>query len=126
MTTDSRGLSMHDLARTFKAEAGLAPHAFQVRLRVLRAKRLLAAGPSTAGTAGTAAECRSFDQAHLTSQFKQHVGVTPDSCARGGVSRPCNHRPSQSARVWRCGSEISSPPPRPASGRPSPGDRSGT
>ena len=78
MTTDLSGLSMHDLARTFKAEAGPAPHAFQVPLWVLRAKRLLAAGPSTAGTA---AECGSLDQAHLTGQFKHHAGVTPGSYA---------------------------------------------
>jgi AraC-like DNA-binding protein len=74
------GLSMFRLARTFKAETGLAPHAYQVQLRVLRAKRLLAAGRSIAETAG---ECGFCDQAHLTRQFKRHVGVTPGVYARG-------------------------------------------
>ena len=49
---------MHDLARTFKAEAGQAPHDFQVQLRVLPAKPLLAAGPSTAGTAADCGSAR--------------------------------------------------------------------
>jgi AraC-like DNA-binding protein len=78
------GLSMYRLARTFKAETGLAPHAYQVQLRVLRAKRLLAAGHSIAQTA---ADCGFFDQAHLTSQFKRHVGVTPGTYARGITGR---------------------------------------
>jgi AraC-like DNA-binding protein len=79
------GLSMYRLARTFKAETGLAPHAYQIQLRVLRAKRLLATGHSIAETA---ADCGFFDQAHLTSQFKRHVGVTPGSYARGSSIRP--------------------------------------
>jgi AraC-like DNA-binding protein len=74
------GLSMYHLARTFKAETGVAPHAYQVQLRVLQAKRLLAAGH---GIAETAAECGFYDQAHLTAQFKRHVGVTPGTYARG-------------------------------------------
>lgn len=78
------GLSMYRLARTFKAETGLAPHAYQVQLRVLRAKRLLAAGH---GIAETAAQCGFFDQAHLTSQFKRHVGVTPGVYTRGTAGR---------------------------------------
>jgi AraC-like DNA-binding protein len=77
---DVSGLSLYRLARTFKAETGLAPHAYQVQLRVLRAQRLLAAGHSIAQTA---ADCGFFDQAHLTSQFKRHVGVTPGVYARG-------------------------------------------
>jgi AraC-like DNA-binding protein len=80
------GLSMYRLARTFKAETGLAPHACQIQFRVLRTKRLLAAGRPIA----VAAEgCGCYDQPHLTGQFKRHVGVTP-----GGVrARHC--------RRWR-------------------------
>jgi AraC-like DNA-binding protein len=78
------GLSMYRLARTFKTETGLAPHAYQVQLRVLRAKRLLAAGH---GIAETAVQCGFFDQAHLTSQFKRHVGITPGVYARGTAGR---------------------------------------
>lgn len=78
--TKLTGLSMYHLARTFKAETGVAPHAYQVQLRVLQAKRLIAAGRSIADTA---AECGFYDQPHLTAQFKRHVGVTPGTYARG-------------------------------------------
>lgn len=81
------GLSMHHLARTFKAETGVAPHAYQVQLRVLQAKRLLAAGKAIAETA---AECGFYDQAHLTAQFKRHVGVTPGTYARGMTALPAS------------------------------------
>ena len=73
------GMSTYHLARTFKAEIGMAPHAYQVQLRVLQAKRLLAAGRSTAEAAATCGFC---DQAHLTGHFKRHVGVTPGAYAR--------------------------------------------
>jgi AraC-like DNA-binding protein len=73
------GMSMYHLARTFKAEIGMAPHAYQVQLRVLEAKRLLAAGCSAAEAA---AECGFYDQAHLIGQFKRHVGLTPGAYAR--------------------------------------------
>lgn len=76
------GMSMYHLARTFKADTGMAPHAYQVQLRVLQAKRLLAAGYSAAEAA---AECGFYDQAHLTGQFKRHVGLTPGAYARSAV-----------------------------------------
>ena len=73
------GLSMFRLARAFKAQVGLAPHAYQVQLRVLRARRLLAGGRPIAAVA---AECGFYDQAHLTAQFKRHTGVTPGAYLR--------------------------------------------
>ena len=82
--TKLTGLSMYQLARTFKAEIGVPPHAYQVQLRVLQAKRLLAAGHSIAETA---AETGFYDQAHLTDQFKRHVGVTPGIYARATTER---------------------------------------
>lgn len=78
------GMSMYHLARTFKAEIGMAPHAYQVQLRVLQAKRLLAAGRSAAEAA---AECGFYDQAHLIGQFKRHVGLTPGAYARSVTGR---------------------------------------
>jgi AraC-like DNA-binding protein len=78
------GLSMYRLARTFKAEVGIPPHAYQRQLRVLRAKRLLAAGWRVADAA---ADCGFYDQAHLTDQFKRHVGVTPGTYIRGVAGR---------------------------------------
>jgi len=76
-------LSMYRLARTFKAEVGLAPHAYQIQLRVLRAKKLLAAGCRIADAAEA---CGFYDQAHLTDQFKRHVGVTPGAYSQSNVS----------------------------------------
>jgi AraC-like DNA-binding protein len=79
---DVAGLSMYRLARTFGAQVGIPPHAYQVQLRVLRAKRLLEAGQSIGETA---VSCGFFDQAHLTNQFKRRVGVTPGDFVRGIV-----------------------------------------
>jgi AraC-like DNA-binding protein len=75
---------MYRLARTFKAEVGLAPHAYQIQLRVLRAKQMLAAGCRIAEAAD---ECGFYDQAHLTDQFKRHVGVTPGGYSHGTADR---------------------------------------
>jgi AraC-like DNA-binding protein len=78
------GLSMYRLARAFRAAVGLPPHGYQVQLRILRAKALLRAGLPVADTA---AACGFYDQAHLTGQFKRHVGVTPGVYARA-AARP--------------------------------------
>ncbi|HKA69654.1 MAG TPA: AraC family transcriptional regulator [Actinomycetes bacterium] len=74
------GLSMYRLARTFRAEVGMPPYAYQLQLRVAAAKRLLAAGRPISRTA---LECGFYDQAHLTHQFKRYVGVTPGAYRRG-------------------------------------------
>jgi AraC-like DNA-binding protein len=73
------GLSRFELARRFREQIGVAPHAFQVNLRVERARALLAAGhpPAT-----VAAACGFADQPHLTRTFKRAVGVTPGRYAR--------------------------------------------
>ena len=73
------GLSRFELARTFRAQVGLPPHAFQLDLRIARARALLAAGDSPAAVA---AACGFCDQAHLTRVFKRAVGVTPGRYAR--------------------------------------------
>lgn len=74
------GLSMYRLARTFRAEVGMPPYAYQLQLRVAEAKRLLAAGRPISRTA---LDCGFYDQAHLTHQFKRYVGVTPGAYRRG-------------------------------------------
>ena len=68
------GLSRFELTRRFTAQMGLPPHAFQLDLRVLRARTLLAAGEPPATVA---AACGFADQAHLTRTFRRMVGVTP-------------------------------------------------
>jgi AraC-like DNA-binding protein len=73
------GLSRFELARTFRAQVGLPPHAFQLDLRIARARALLAAGEPAAAVAAT---CGFYDQAHLTRVFKRAVGVTPARYAR--------------------------------------------
>ncbi len=78
-------LSRFELVRRFRDQVGLPPHAYQVHLRVGRARELLAAGEPPAGVAAT---CGFADQAHLTRIFRQTVGVTPGRYARAGrVSR---------------------------------------
>lgn len=72
-------LSRFELARTFRAQVGLPPHAFQLGLRIARARALLVAGEPPAAVA---AACGFCDQAHLTRVFKRAVGVTPARYAR--------------------------------------------
>ena len=73
------GLSRFELVRRFRAQTGLTPHAFQLDLRIGRARALLAAGTPPALVA---AECGFADQSHLTRTFKRAVGVTPGRYAR--------------------------------------------
>ena len=73
------GLSRFELARTFRAQVGLPPHAFQTDLRIARARTLLAGGEPPAAVA---LACGFYDQAHLTRVFKRAVGVPPARYAR--------------------------------------------
>ncbi len=73
------GLSRFELVRRFGAQVGLPPHAFQVNLRVARARRMLRAGEPPAAVA---AACGFADQPHLTRTFRRAVGVTPGHYAR--------------------------------------------
>jgi AraC-like DNA-binding protein len=73
------GLSRFELARTFRAQVGLPPHAFQLDLRVARARAMLTAGEPPAAVA---AACGFCDQAHLTRVFRRAVGVPPARYAR--------------------------------------------
>jgi AraC-like DNA-binding protein len=66
------GLSRFHFLRSFTEEFALPPHAYQVKLRVEKARHLLRAGmPIKAIDAGFA------DQSHLTRHFKKVHGVTP-------------------------------------------------
>ncbi len=73
------GLSRFELVRRVRAQAGVPPHAFQLHLRVERARTLLAAGQAPASVA---AACGFADQAHLTRTFRRQVGTTPALYAR--------------------------------------------
>ena len=73
------GVSPFHLARLFRAQTGLPPHAYLVHVRVRQAKRLLAQGESIT----QAALATGFtDQSHLTRWFKRIMGVTPGQYAR--------------------------------------------
>jgi AraC-like DNA-binding protein len=73
------GLSRFELVRQFRAHTGLTPHAFQLDLRIARARGLLVAGTPVAEVA---AVCGFADQPHLTRTFKRAVGVPPGRYAR--------------------------------------------
>ena len=68
------------LCRAFRTQVGLPPHAYLTRLRVMRAKELLAAGvrPSE-----IAPRVGLYDQSQLNRHFRRIVGTTPGAYARG-------------------------------------------
>ncbi|HKO46268.1 MAG TPA: AraC family transcriptional regulator, partial [Polyangiaceae bacterium] len=68
------GLSRFRALRAFKRRYGLPPHAYQLCLRVMRARRLLLAGASPADVA---AQFGFADQSHFNRHFKRILGVTP-------------------------------------------------
>lgn len=67
-------LSPFHLLRSFHRQLHLPPHAYQIQVRVLRAKHLLRAGVSCVETALAAGFA---DQSHFTRHFKRIVGVPP-------------------------------------------------
>ena len=69
-------MSPFHLARLFHQAVGLPPHAYQMQLRLARAKTLLAQGYDVAYVAS---ETGFFDQAHFTQQFKRYFLMTPGS-----------------------------------------------
>lgn len=67
-------LSRFHLLRMFAEEMGLPPHAYQVQVRIGRARDLLAAGVPAAEVALMVGFS---DQSHLTRHFKHILGTTP-------------------------------------------------
>lgn len=74
------GVDKYRLCRAFRAEMGLAPHAYLVRLRVSRAKELLRAGRRATEVA---TQVGFYDQSQLNRHFRRVVGVTPVGFVRG-------------------------------------------
>ena len=74
------GLDKFHLCRAFRAQVGMPPHAYLTRLRIMRAKELLAAGvkPSV-----IAPQVGLYDQSQLNRHFRRIVGTTPGQYARG-------------------------------------------
>jgi len=73
------GLDKFHLCRAFRAQVGMPPHAYLTRLRVLRAKELLAAGVRPSAIAP---QVGLYDQSQLNRHFRRIVGVTPGEFAR--------------------------------------------
>ena len=96
------GLSRFQVLRAFRKRYGLPPHAYQLCVRVARARDLLRAGQAPAEVA---AECGFADQSHLGRHFKHMLGVTPAQYARArkaGRRQELDHlggRPTQPLAV---------------------------
>jgi AraC-like DNA-binding protein len=69
------GLSASQFSHSFKASTGVAPHQWQMRERLKRAKLLLQSGHQPLNA--IASETGFADQAHFTRVFRQYVGDTP-------------------------------------------------
>lgn len=68
-------LSSYHFARLFKQSTGFAPHQYQIRCRVERAKELLQ--KREMAIADIATRLGFYDQSHLNRHFKRIVGVSP-------------------------------------------------
>lgn len=68
------GLSRYHFVRSFKAQFGQSPHAFQLDTRIRRAKTLLRQGNQLADVA---LQLGFADQSHFQRHFKRRLAVTP-------------------------------------------------
>lgn len=76
------GVTSFHLARQFKAQIGLSPHAWLVQRRAERARGLILSG---VGLAEAAAAAGFSDQPHLTRWLKRVLGVTPGQLIRSST-----------------------------------------
>lgn len=72
------GLSKFHLVRTFTKQVGMAPHIYQINIRIARACKLLKAGVPPVCVSS---DLGFADQSHFTRHFKRCCGVTPSSYA---------------------------------------------
>jgi AraC-like DNA-binding protein len=73
------------LARAFRAAYSSAPHSYRVQMRLLAARRLLAAGEKPAAVA---AEFGFADQSHLGRWFRRAYGLSPAAYRRSCTDVP--------------------------------------
>jgi transcriptional regulator GlxA family with amidase domain len=78
----------------FHREVGLPPHAYQIQVRVARARALIATGVPLAEVASMTGFA---DQSHLTRLFKRIVGVPPGQYAGRGTRPQPRPAPEYSA-----------------------------
>jgi AraC-like DNA-binding protein len=69
------GLSQSHFSHSFKASTGFAPHDWQMRARLERAKAMLLGGDQPLTT--IAAESGFADHAHFSRVFRRYMGATP-------------------------------------------------
>jgi AraC family transcriptional regulator len=72
---EAAGLSPSHFCRAFKVSVGEAPHAYVMRMRLERAKVLMA--QTDRSLIQIAKDCGLADQAHLTRLFRKHTNATP-------------------------------------------------
>lgn len=77
------GLSRFCLVHAFTAVVGIPPHAFQLHVRIERARALLECGMAPSRVA---AEVGFDDQSHFNRHFKRIMMVTPGQYARAGIA----------------------------------------
>jgi len=73
------GMDRFRFLRTFSQQLGVTPHAYQIQLRIARARRLIAANVPLAEVALAVGYS---EQSALQRPFKRLVGVTPGAYAR--------------------------------------------
>jgi AraC-like DNA-binding protein len=86
--SEMAGLGRFSLLRNFAREVGMPPHAFQIHVRIERARALLEAGGSPLCVA---LQTGFTDQSHFTRHFQKILHVTPGQyarCSRRTVSFP--------------------------------------
>ena len=86
------GLSPYYLHRSFCRKVGLPPHAYQVQVRVSRARSFLRRGRSISDAASAAGF---VDQSHFTRHFKKLTGFTPGRYLR--LEQECTRRSAPQA-----------------------------
>jgi AraC-like DNA-binding protein len=77
------GFSRFGLVHAFTKEVGLSPHAYQVHVRIERARALLQQGVSPATVATTMGFA---DQSHFTRHFRRILQVTPSQYAGRSIA----------------------------------------
>ncbi len=81
---DESGYSRAHFLRMFRAATGLTPHQYVLELRLTHAKYCLTQKGSS--LIDTALTCGFSSQSHMTSVFRQHLGVTPAEFRRNSLS----------------------------------------
>jgi AraC-like DNA-binding protein len=77
------GMSRYAFIRAFRAATGMAPHAYQLDLRIKAARRLLRDGRTLTAVAH---DLGFADQAHFQRAFKERVAMTPGAYRRAAGS----------------------------------------